>query len=141
MPLCHLDRHSGICGIDRHISQQLIAVHKILIDPVTRKIYHCYAVSAVMRKDTTHSCQMCKPRRLYESLHDLWNWHTTWKSISNHNTMTQCADELFEEGCNITNTNRKRILFYLRECQFFISFRSFIFLSAHLFPGLPFCKA
>ena len=34
MRLCHPDRHPGI---DRHISQQLIAVHNILTDPVTRK--------------------------------------------------------------------------------------------------------
>ena len=34
MRLCHPDRHPGL---DRHISQQLIAVHNILTDPVTRK--------------------------------------------------------------------------------------------------------
>ena len=31
--------------------------------------------------------------------------------------------------------------FYLRKGQFNISFWSFHFLSAHLFPGLPFCEA
>ena len=70
MPLCHPDRHSVI---DRHISQQLIAVRNILIDPVTRKTYDCYGVRAAMRKDTTYFCQMCKHRPLYESLDDLWN--------------------------------------------------------------------
>ena len=50
MRLCHLDRHPGF---DRCISQQLIAVHKILIDPVIRKIYDRCGVRAVMRKYTT----------------------------------------------------------------------------------------
>ena len=84
MRLCHSDRHPGI---DRHISQQLIAVHNFLIDPVTRKIYDCCGVRAVMRKDATHFCQMRNPRLLYESLNDLWNWLTTCKSISNPDTM------------------------------------------------------
>ena len=58
MRLCHPDRHPGI---DRHISQQRIAVHKISTDPVTRKIYDCCAVRAVTLKDITHFCQMCNP--------------------------------------------------------------------------------
>ena len=74
MRLCHPDCH---LGIDRHISQQLIAVHDILTDPVTRKIYDCCGVRAVTRKDTTHFCQMCNPRPLYESLDDLWKGPTT----------------------------------------------------------------
>ena len=69
MRLCHPDRHPGI---NRHISQQLIAVHNILTDLVTWKIYDCCGVRAVTRKDTTHFCQMCNPRPLYESLDDLW---------------------------------------------------------------------
>ena len=69
MRLCHPDRQPGI---DRHISQQLIVVHNILTDPVTRKIYVSCGVRAVTRKDTTHFCQMCNPRPLYESLDDLW---------------------------------------------------------------------
>ena len=48
MRLCHPDRHTGI---DRHISQQLISVHNVLTDPVTRKIYDCCGVRAVTRKD------------------------------------------------------------------------------------------
>ena len=69
MRLCHPDRHPGI---DRPISQHFIAVHNILTDPVTRKIYDCCGVRPVTRKDTTHFCQMCNPRPLYESLEDLW---------------------------------------------------------------------
>ena len=68
MRLCHSDRHPGI---DRHISQQLIAVHNILTYLVTRKIYDCCGVRAVTRKDTTHFCQTCNPRPPYESLDDL----------------------------------------------------------------------
>ena len=68
MRLCHPDRHPGI---DRHICQQLIAVHNILTDPVTRKTYDCCGVR-VTRKDTTHFCQRCNPRPLYESLDALW---------------------------------------------------------------------
>ena len=138
MHLCHRDRHPGF---DRHISQQLIAVHNILIDPVTRKNYDCSGLRAVMRKDTTHFRQMCNPRPPYECLDDLWNWLLPWKSISNHSTMTHCADAFFKEGCNITNTNRKHFLFRLRKGQCNISFRSFNFLSAYFFPGLSFCKA
>ena len=67
--LCHPDRHPGIV---RHISQQLVAVHNILTEPVTGQIYDCGGVRAVTRKDTTHFCQMCNPRPLYESLDDLW---------------------------------------------------------------------
>ena len=74
MRLCHPDRH---LGIDWHISQQLIGVHNILTDPVTRKIYDCCGVRAVTRKDTTHFCQMCNPHPLHESLVDLWKWLTT----------------------------------------------------------------
>ena len=85
MCLCHLDRHPGI---DRHISQQLIAVHNILTDPVTRDIYDCCGVRAVTRKDTTHFCHLCNPLpHLYETLDDLWKWLTTCKSISTHDTM------------------------------------------------------
>ena len=69
MRLCHPDRHPGK---DRHISQQLIAVHNILTDPVTRKIYACCGGRAVTRKDTIHFCQMCNLRPLYESPNDLW---------------------------------------------------------------------
>ena len=58
MRLCHPDRNPGI---DRHISQQLIAVHNILTDPVTRKIYNCCGVRAVTRRDTTHFRRMCNP--------------------------------------------------------------------------------
>ena len=69
MRLCHPDRHPGF---DRHISKQLIAVHILLTDTVTRKIYDCCDVRAVTRKDTTHFFRMCNPRPLYESLDDLW---------------------------------------------------------------------
>ena len=69
MRLCHPDRHPGI---DRHISQQLTAVHNILTDPVIRKIYDCCGVRSVTRKDTAHFCQLCNPRHLYESFIDLW---------------------------------------------------------------------
>ena len=47
MRLCHPDRHPGI---DRHTSQQLLAVHSILTDPVTRKIYDCFGVRAVTER-------------------------------------------------------------------------------------------
>ena len=115
MRLCHPDRHPGI---DRHISQQLLAVHNIWTDLVTRRISNCCGVRAVTRKDTTHFFPMCNPRPLYESLDELWKWLTTCKSISNQDTMTQCADAFFKEACNITNTNRKHFSFYLRKVQF-----------------------
>ena len=69
MRLCHPYHHPGI---DRHLSQQLIAVHNTLTDPVTLKIYDCCGVRVVTRKDTTLFCQMCNPRPLHESLDDLW---------------------------------------------------------------------
>ena len=69
MRLCHPDCHPSI---DRHISQQLIAAHNNLTNPVTRKIYDCCGVRAVTWKNTTHFCQMCNPRSLYESVDDLW---------------------------------------------------------------------
>ena len=64
-----------------------------------------------------HFCQMCNPRPLYESLDDLWKWLATCNSISNPNTMTQCEDAFFKDGCNLTNTNRKYLSFFLRKGQ------------------------
>ena len=69
MRLCHPDRNPGV---DRNISQQLVAIHNILVDPTTRKIYDCCGIRAVTRKDTTHFCRLCNPRPLYESFDDLW---------------------------------------------------------------------
>ena len=84
MRLCHPDRHPGI---NRHISQQLIAVHNVLTDTVTRKIYDCCGVRAVTRKNITHFFQTCNPRPLYEPLDDLQL--TTCKSISTHDKMRE----------------------------------------------------
>ena len=132
MRLCHPHRHPGI---DRHISQQLIAVHNILTDSVTRKIYDCCGVRAVTRKNTTHFYPLGVTPALFT------NPSMTF-GIDLQPAMTQCSDAFFKEGCNITNTNRNiSSSFYLRKGQFNISFRSFNFLSAHSFPGLPFCKA
>ena len=69
MRLCHPDRNPGV---DRNISQQLVAIHNILVDPTTSKIHDCCGFRAVTRKDTTHFCRMCNPTPLYESLDDLW---------------------------------------------------------------------
>ena len=101
-PLGHPDFHPGI---DRHISQQLIAVHLILTDPVTRKIYDCCGVRAVTRKDTTHFCQVYNPRLFTNPSMTFGN--------DLQPAMTQCADAFFKEGCNITNTNRKHFSFFL----------------------------
>ena len=69
MRLCHQNRNPGI---DRNISQQLVAIHNIPVDPTTRKIYDCCSIGAVTRKDTTHFCRLCNPRPLYKSSEDLW---------------------------------------------------------------------
>ena len=66
-------RHPGRNpGVDRNISQQLVAIHNILVDRTTRKIYDCCGIRAVTRKDTTPFCRLCNPRPLYDSLDDLW---------------------------------------------------------------------
>ena len=67
--LCHPDRHPHL---SRHISQQLIAIHNVLKDEATRRIYDCCGMRAVTRKDTTHFCRVCNPRPEYESCDDLW---------------------------------------------------------------------
>ena len=41
MRLCHPDRNPGV---DRNISQQLVAIPNILVDPTTRKIYACCGI-------------------------------------------------------------------------------------------------
>ena len=53
MRLCHPDRNPVV---ERNISQQLVAIHNILVDPTTLKIYDCCGIRAVTRKDTTHFC-------------------------------------------------------------------------------------
>ena len=69
MRLCHPDRNPGV---DPNISQQLVAIHNILVDPITRKIYDYCGIRAVIRKDTTHFCRLCNSRPLYEFLDSLW---------------------------------------------------------------------
>ena len=69
MQLCHPERN---LGVDRNSSQQLVAIHNIVVDPTTRKIYYCRGIRTVTRKDTTHFCRLCNPRNLYESLDELW---------------------------------------------------------------------
>ena len=59
--LCHPDRNSSV---DRNISQLLVAIHNILVEPTTRKNYDCCGIRAVTRKDTTHFCRFCNPRPL-----------------------------------------------------------------------------
>ena len=69
MRLFHRDR---IPGVDRNVSQQLVAIHNILVDPTARKLFDCCGIRAVTRKDTTDFCRLCYPRPPFEALDDLW---------------------------------------------------------------------
>ena len=68
---CHLDRQPVV---DRHISQQLVAIGKNLVGPATRRIYDYCGVPAGMCKHSSHFCRLCNPRLFDKPLDDLWNW-------------------------------------------------------------------
>ena len=123
MRLCHPDRHPGI---DRHISQQLISVHNILSDPVTRKIYDCCGVRAMTRKTTTHFSKCVTPA--------LFTNPSTTFGNDLQPAMTQCADAFFKEGCKRTNTNGN-----ISISHFIYAKVDLIFHFGHLFFSADIC--
>ena len=68
MSFCHPNKHPHI---STHISQRLNENYDILSDQRSRQIYDCCGASAVLRRDSSHFCRMCKPRPFYESCDDL----------------------------------------------------------------------